>query len=81
MIDKPSVFDQPEWLNLPSVEDDEFRPWADTCTYVMTKLARLTSYVRRVRESPQDEMAASKAINLAEDLLTRQWNVCHVHVW
>ena len=76
MIGKPSVFDKPEWLQVPPPQARSYH-----CTnsgrrfHVLTRLARLTSLVRSVREDSTDDIIAAKAVQLAEELMNLDWGV------
>jgi len=69
------VFDRPEWLSIAPAPDEEGEEWCARRYYVMTKLARLTVLVRKVRELPEDEGVARDAVGLAHELIGLDWNV------
>ena len=75
MIGKPSVFDKQEWLHIQPARTLSYGHQPQRRLYVVTKLSRLTALVRAVRENPEDDIAAQKAIKLAEELLNLDWGV------
>lgn len=77
MIDKPSVFDGQDWLQIPPVQEKSGSIDPVRRFHVMTQLPRLTSLVRAVREDPTNSVAATKAVKLAEKLLNLDWKVSH----